>query len=355
MALFKGLRDRAGKDGSLYRNQATYKGAGSQNPSFREPFITTELPAVEGERSPGDAGLLGDNTNFILRSGTLSRAGQDVSRITSLLFNTGRGRLFIAKQNVLSRTGVKTEASGILNEGAYLPTSTIAQVGANGVGGHLIKQGLNPFRNTQGENQIFGLQIPNALGVNAYTSVTSQVKDTNTNRLVKFYNNKIVTNNSSDNFTTGLTGFLGNVVKVFSPDDSDNTLYSYSGGPGSQVGVGRTQIRMSQEQRTGNSNIRLKQSGFFSTATTPSKTDPNVKFKKFKVGSILDRANSESSAVLGGATNSTSEIPFYDYSVFNRSYYNLPEIEIRANQIINPNSSVSLTYQRLTNIDTLLD
>ena len=61
------------------------------------------------------------------------------TRITKLLTETTRGKLFSVKQNLLSRLGVATEASGILNEGVYLPTSTLAQVGAVGLGGHLNK------------------------------------------------------------------------------------------------------------------------------------------------------------------------------------------------------------------------
>jgi hypothetical protein len=62
-----------------------------------------------------------------------------------------KGLLFLAKENILSRIGTKTEASkgagyagGALNEGAYTPLSTIGQALIGFAGGHLNKQGLDP-------------------------------------------------------------------------------------------------------------------------------------------------------------------------------------------------------------------
>ena len=102
-----------------------------------------------------------EETDFLLRNGTLKDSATDITRISKLLTLTTRGRLFSAKQNLLSRSGVATEASGILNEGIYLPTSTLAQVGAVGLGGHLNKQGVNPFRKTgpNDDNTILGLEV----------------------------------------------------------------------------------------------------------------------------------------------------------------------------------------------------
>ena len=105
---------------------------------------------------------IGDQAEFtnidgdgILRGGIRAplSAGDDVSRLTKYLFNfkSPSGFLFTAKQNILSRVGVKTESSkGIayvgsaLNEGIYTPFSTIGQAGGGYIGGHLTKQGLDP-------------------------------------------------------------------------------------------------------------------------------------------------------------------------------------------------------------------
>jgi len=86
-------------------------GGGSSN----QPYIKSKIPDNSSslDRSGG--------IDFLLRGGTLapSRAIQDVSRLTKMFFDfkSPNGVLFTAKQNLLSRTGVKTQASGILNEG----------------------------------------------------------------------------------------------------------------------------------------------------------------------------------------------------------------------------------------------
>ena len=61
---------------------------------------------------------------------------------------TPNGLLFIAKQNVLSRSAVKTQTNtGVVNGGIYTPLSTLAQAGVLITGYHLNKQG-NPFAET---------------------------------------------------------------------------------------------------------------------------------------------------------------------------------------------------------------
>ena len=101
------------------------KGGGSSN----QPYITNPLP--QGILNTADA--LGPD--FLLRGGILapSRSVQDVSRLTKMFIDTKSpaGILFTAKQNLLSRIGVETVPKFILNEGAYLPTSTILQAGGN--------------------------------------------------------------------------------------------------------------------------------------------------------------------------------------------------------------------------------
>ena len=131
----------------------------------------------------------------------------DVSRLTQLLVSgkSTDGLLFSAKQNTLSRLGVQTQASPKgLNEGAYLPTSTIAQAAVQGLGIHLNKQGLNPYPGGPG-------------AIINYSDVVTSTQSTGSNRLV---------------------GFAENFVNK----KSNNPLYSYPGGPGSNYGVGSTNI-----------------------------------------------------------------------------------------------------------------
>ena len=348
-----GLRDVAGRIDTEQRYKTPWTVGGNiGNPSPVEPLIWTELPPLEGEWT----GM--EDSDFLLRNGILSDSKTDVRRITRLLTETTRGKLFTVKQNLLSRLGVATEASGILNEGFYSNDSTLAQVRAVGLGGHLNKQGINPFRRTGPDdgNTLIGFDVANPLGLPAYAQVVRGDQETEKNRLVGYFNNKInktskISNDIIPSFTDKLKGRF---IKL----DGPNILDSYSGGPGSVAGVGRTTIKMSPEQRTGRNNVILAQSGFFSESGRASKVDPNVKLKDFTAafGSILDRDGSESAAEVGGATSDFETLPFFDYSAFTRQQNEkgYRDLKIKSNQILNENSSVSLTYQRLTGVDTLL-
>ena len=216
-------------------------GGGSSN----QPYIKSPIP--KGDNIGRDGGIA-----FMLRGGYLTPGivAEDVSRLTQMFFDlkSPNGLLFTAKQNVLSRSGVATQASGgILNEGAYLPTSTILQAAANPFGGHLNKQGIDPTRRTgpdSGQNGLFDLlNIKDPLGLPVYRDVVAKDQPALSNRLVQFNNSKI------------------QVV----PTQGD-TLYSYNGGPGSDIGIGKTIIKLSSE-RTGRNNPELISVGFFNDIT----------------------------------------------------------------------------------------
>jgi hypothetical protein len=197
---------------------------------------------------------IGDQAEFtnidgdgILRGGIRAplSAGDDVSRLTKYLFNfkSPSGFLFTAKQNILSRVGVKTESSkGIayvgsaLNEGIYTPFSTIGQAGEGYIGGHLTKQGLDPTG-----------AFPNA-SLKKYQDVIKSNQligniDLANNRLIRL--TQLIENKESEtNF-----GF----VKGYGLNIGEN-LISYSGGPGSTLGVDNTNIKFA----TDNSNVPIK-------------------------------------------------------------------------------------------------
>ena len=233
-------------------------GGGSSN----EPYVTTSI-----DTAPGDTG----GTDFTLRANTLTRVGRDEKRLGKF-FASSKGAQFTAKQNLLSRTGVKTQASGIINDGVYLPTSTLAQAAGNPFGTHLNKQGLNPFRNTSPNqakatnlfNRIVNFNTP--LGLPVYTSIVDSKQDKNENRLVNLKNDKIGSPVSSDRnqgFLSNLLGdTLGNVFDKINPfknkiEDITTRLFKntkgksafkgeilrYGGGPGSALGVGQTVIK----------------------------------------------------------------------------------------------------------------
>jgi hypothetical protein len=224
-------------------------GGGNSN----QPYIKSPIPENQNQldRSGG--------VDFLLRGGTLtpSRAAEDVSRLTKMFFDfkSPNGVLFTAKQNLLSRTNVKTQASGILNAGAYLPTSTILQAGGNAFGIHLNKQGLDPTKGTgpnAGGNSLFdliGLRDP--LGLPVYTENLDRIQSEETNRLVQLKYSKIGADKTNPSDTNA--GLINNLVQsnifstLLSPfnqiSSNSGEILKYGGGPGSTLGVGKTILK----------------------------------------------------------------------------------------------------------------
>ena len=109
-----------------------------------QPYIQKDIP--------DGFSTLGANEDFLLRGGIniVSDTKDDIIRLGKMFtdLKSPSGLLFIAKQQILSRTAVRTQTSGILNEGIYSPLNTLAQAGVVAFGGHLNKQGINPFAQT---------------------------------------------------------------------------------------------------------------------------------------------------------------------------------------------------------------
>jgi hypothetical protein len=180
----------------------------------------------------------------------------DVLRLGKMFtdLKTLNGVFFTAKQNLLSRTAVRTQASGILNEGIYTPLSTLAEAGVVAFGGHVNKQGLNPFSETGAYSTNINLYGP--LITNQKTLPSAA------NRLVHLYSNKINT-----------------------PDISVNVM-SYTGGPGSILGIGSTNIRFA-DQRTGINNAGFSTGKYYGPLTwTPNQnvSPPSQALGTFKTG-----------------------------------------------------------------------
>ena len=230
-------------------------GGGNSN----QPYVTTKIP--DSFSKIGKTG----GPDFLLRGGALlpKIVVNDVSRLAQMFFDfkSPAGPLFIAKQNVLSLTNVNSEVGYIpykqdegvtsilsaigqfiknsipLNQGIYTPLGTLAQAAGNAVGLHTNKQGLNPFANfslggktTQGS--------PNGNGPLGLPT----------------YLNTISTGGDEGN-KSRLFGFLDKQNEQYT--DPTN-LYSYSGGPGAILGVGKTKIKMESDQRTGVNNPRTR-------------------------------------------------------------------------------------------------
>ena len=226
-----------------------------------QPYIVKQIPGADGtflqglDETPSQIG----GVDSLLRGGLLAlpRAATDVSRLTKMLFDTksSNGFEFIAKQNVLSRNNVKTEAStgagyggGGVNQGVYLPTNT------------LIQAGVAPL--ATGANNLFGLlpqtnQGDSGPGINSYFEVIKPqnlLSDTadviSANRLVSLQE-AVTVGQEREIEPSGIQlNVNGNVVQ-------------YGGGPKSVLGIGDTSIPFA-DQRTGANSPSLGNIGFYS-------------------------------------------------------------------------------------------
>ena len=316
--------------------------------SSNQPYVTTSIPNGEG---PG----FGD-ADFLLRGGSLLPGAvvRDVSRLTQMMFDfkSPNGLLFSVKQNLLSRSGVNVKAQGKsnniignpnklpLNNGIYLPTSTLAQAAVNPLGGHLLKQGINPFANTNNVangNSLstgFGGFLP--LSQPIYLDTLAQNERQNsesTSRLIQFTNS-----------------FIKDGVRK--PDNPGRyvvqeatELYSYSGGPGSTLGVGKTRVSISKD-RTGRNNPTLAgdkttTDRFFSTSNKTTKPIPKPTFGTGLFGQ--DTTPTPSFGTFGSGA-STLNYGREDYSVFTR-----PSIYYQAAKIFG--KTLSTVYQSMGGVD----
>ena len=270
-----------------------------------QPFVQKSIDGKQGEFSQLD-------NDFLWRGGIRAplAAAQDTSRLTQFLFNikSPDGFLFTTKQNLLSRTGTKTEASkglaygnSTVNEGIYNPLSTIAQAGVNYLGFHYNKQGIDPTGN-----------FPN-LSILTYQEALRDQSIENfqeTNRLVKL-NNLLISN---DNSTTEFNG-----VKKYSLNGpGESVILSYSGGPGSQIGAGTTYIKYA----TDNKGVAPLKTGV--NLPTPGKPLNQIEQDKFQlpvgVSSLFNSASTQQVPILAtDQTNGLANIPGYNSYAYNFS------------------------------------
>lgn len=222
-------------------------GGGTSN----QPYIKAKIP-------DGFNNLQNANNDFILRGGILAArdSAVDILRLGKMFTDTKSpsGLLFIAKQQLLSRIAVRTQTSGkLLNEGVYSPLSTLAQAGVVAFGGHLNKQGINPFAGTgafSNNDSLYGVRVK-------YNQPAEE------NRLALLANTKI-------DFKPIR---LANGVIL---NDGVNIM-TYPGGPGAPLGIGKTGIRYaSPEQLTGLSNIKNSTGQFFGPLTWTPKQNSSL-------------------------------------------------------------------------------
>ena len=197
-------------------------GGGNSN----QPYVTRSIP-----KDLDDVGRTG-GPDFLLRGGTLlpRRIGNDVSRLSQMFFDfkSPSGPLFIAKQNVLSLVNVNGEAGFadpaklVMNQGVYTPLEAIIQAGTNAVGMHVPKQGYNPFDNLNPDG-------PKNFGFSS-----------NRNQPLAFptYLRTIAPDGI---LRSRLTNLLDTKIASLVAPQEQNVL-TYSGGPGSTLGIGKTRI-----------------------------------------------------------------------------------------------------------------
>jgi len=263
-------------------NQKGFESPNNQNPRtipFGRDRInngSSNQPYIYENRKQKVVDVSGKNTSFfndfIIRGGLLSpiRAVEDVLRLIRFFadIKNPRGLLFLAKENLLSRVGTKTESSkgigyagGFLNEGAYTPLSTIGQALIGFAGGHLKKQGIDPTG------------LITSLSINTYQDIIAKNQinrgssfDFSDNRLTSLYTYTI----DSENYSAGnsFNGVLG-----YSLTPSDGVLLQYGGGPGSILGIGKTKINYAT---TNDGKNPLKTLIYTHDPTYLTKEDPNV-------------------------------------------------------------------------------
>ena len=218
-----------------------------------QPYIQTPIP--------DSFNSLGPREDFILRGGISAATDSltDIKRLGKMFIDTKspNGLLFIAKQQLLSRTAVRTQTSGILNEGIYSPLNTLAQAGVSAFGGHLNKQGINPFSQTGAYSN----------NINLYGVRVKPTQATSENRLAELHR-AVSGSLSINNFN-----FSGINLNV-----GANVL-TYTGGPNSPLGVGSTAIRFVDPiQRTGTQNAQaVSNPGYFYGKNQQRSVDSNNK------------------------------------------------------------------------------
>ena len=295
--------------------------------SSNQPYIQRDIPGVNVD-DPNPTAIDPDaSTNTFLNGGGLDflwrggvgapvDAARDVSRLTQMFFDTKspNGFEFIAKQNLLSRTAVKTEASygigyggtsvpdfinggggGAVNAGIYTPLSTLAQAGVGFTGTHLNLLGLDPSSPMSG---VISQGLFPGAGLRTYLGTVGAINSMdNFAEKTEEYEEKVYNLNYATKITGVALGILPSstelpdkyvVVKkqriIPAGEDFENrllnlkdyhfnisspTLLSYSGGPGSVVGIGDTDIMFATDQlgnplRTGfNNNLYVSDESFF--------------------------------------------------------------------------------------------
>ena len=303
-----------------------------------QPYIIKRIPGVEYNNpnqtfaDQENVGLSTDSVDFLLRGGlgVVDAVANDVSRLTQMLFDTRspNGFEFIAKQNVLSRNNVKTEASfgagyagGGLNQGLYTPVGTLLQAAVDPVATGITNLfGINPL--TDNTPLTTDFKSSNNGGVNSYFATVNMQ---NTSDDIK-NSNRLVNLNTAVNTNTPSVTVGGNII--LNPGGvAQASILQYGGGPGSILGIGNTNILFA-DQRTGRQNAKVQTSGFLSTSSPEIPSSGNYSIYKRPVPSVLVK-DANYRGVSDVWNNSIFNLAFSDYGGFEplaRAYDGLSNI-----------------------------
>ena len=196
----------------------------------REPFIKAGLDFQLSDSS------INTFTDGFIRGGAVystERRIEDGQRI-GRFFISGRGISFLAKQVGLQKSNPKISEPvsnrSDANQRTYNPLgiNTLTQVGLQGTGTHLKREGFNPFANKG--------------YIDDDRFLANYKKDKNTNRLLYLYDNHILLPQSEEEKgpKTAFGRAIQSVVSFFK--GPGEPLYSYYGGPDSTYGIGVTRI-----------------------------------------------------------------------------------------------------------------
>ena len=292
-------------------------GGDSGQPYIQSPIDKPDTPVL--------------NSDFLLRGGISAplNAADDTIRLTKYFFDlkSPLGLLFTAKQNLLSRTAVKAEVAekisgnipgpaygnGTINEGIYTPLSTILQASEGYLGGHLNKQGLDPTETFPG------------FAIKKYGPTAFVLNDPKYN---KWFESSTQTQDftlsftpppsrfDTENITTDLN-FSNRLLRLWYKKELPNinsnpNLYSYSGGPGSTLGIGNTNIKFGTlgdgliPLRTGINNNQFKNN---KKEFLSGKTQNEIQVNKFYLNNVNDVPTYQETLDITkflGASNTTS-------------------------------------------------
>jgi len=268
-------------------------GGDSGQPYIKEPIDRIDLP----------------NKDFLLRGGINAPldAAEDVLRLTKYFFDfrNPSGLLFLAKQNLLSRTSVATEASispgygnvpsgplawtrAPLNQGIYTPISTLAQAGTGFAGEHVNTFGINPFTPIAGIPQPPGFFTNISLVryedvVRGETNLTKRVEVESLKPVKKKFTGSVpafgpysrapkfitVLEPVKEKVRVPIGAYENRLIYLWekdmiTTDNAGGNLLQYSGGPGSVLGIGKTIIKFAKGQRTGiNNSLYVSEPDYF--------------------------------------------------------------------------------------------